>query len=157
MPQIEIVEVRSRERLEQAVAIRRAVFVQEQGVSEALEIDGRDDEARHLLALHQGHPIGTLRLRWMEDGRVAKIERVSVLPRARGAKVGLSLVEAALAVARASGAKEARLHAQTRTQGFYAKLGFVALGPEFIEDGIPHVAMRLAFGGNAAGEKDPRS
>ena len=150
MPDLEIVEVRSRERLEQAFAIRRAVFVQEQGVGETLEIDGRDHAAQHLLALQQGHPVGTLRLRWVEDGRVAKIERVAVLPRARGAKVGQVLVEAALALARTAGAEAALLHAQTIVQGFYARLGFVAFGPEFIEDGIPHVAMRLSLQGVAA-------
>jgi predicted GNAT family N-acyltransferase len=154
MPQIEILEVRSRERLEQALAIRRAVFVQEQGVSEALEIDGRDDEAQHLLALHDGEPVGTLRLRWVEDGRAAKIERVAVLARARGAKIGLTLVEAALTLARAAGAEAATLHAQTSVQGFYARLGFVAGGPAFLEDGIPHVVMRLSIRGIAAGDRD---
>lgn len=154
MPQIAIVEVRSRDRLEQAFAIRRAVFVVEQGVSETLEIDGRDDEARHLLALRDGDPVGTLRLRWVDDGRVAKIERVAVLPPARGAKVGQILVEAALALARTAGAEAALLHAQTVVQGFYARLGFVACGPEFIEDGIPHVAMQLSLRGDTAGDRD---
>jgi predicted GNAT family N-acyltransferase len=154
MPQIEILEVQSRERLEQAFAIRRAVFVQEQGVSEALEIDDREHEAQHLLALHDGEPVGTLRLRWVEHGRVAKIERVAVLPPARGAKIGQTLVEAALAVARGAGADAAMLHAQTTVQAFYARLGFVAFGPEFIEDGIAHVAMRLTLRANAAGDRN---
>jgi predicted GNAT family N-acyltransferase len=145
MPEIAIVEVTSGERLEQALAIRRAVFIEEQGVSEALEIDGADGEAQHLLALQAGDPVGTLRLRWVDDGRVAKIERVAVLPRARGARVGQALVEAALALARAGGAEAARLHSQTTVQAFYARLGFAAFGPEFMEDGIPHVAMRLAL------------
>jgi ElaA protein len=48
----------------------------------------------------------------------------------------------ALALAEAGGTEEARLHAQTVAQDFYARLGFVAFGPEFEEDGIPHVAMR---------------
>ena len=154
MQQIEIVEVRSRERLEQAFAIRRAVFVQEQGVDEALEIDGRDEEAQHLLALHEGDPVGTLRLRWLDHGRVAKIERVAVLPQARGAKGGQTLVEAALALSWAAGAEAAMLHAQTNVQRFYARLGFVAFRPEFIEDGIPHVAMQLSLDGYAPGHRD---
>jgi ElaA protein len=156
MQQIEIVEVRSRERLEQAFAIRRAVFVEEQGVSEALEIDGRDGEAQHLLALLEGDPVGTLRVRRVDYGRVAKIERVAVLPRARGANVGQTLVEAALALSRAAGAQVARLHAQTTVQDFYARLGFVACGPEFIEDGIPHIAMRLPLSEEAARHRDGR-
>jgi predicted GNAT family N-acyltransferase len=151
MPEIEILEVRTRGRLEQAFAIRRAVFVQEQGVSEALEIDGRDDDAQHLLALYGGDPVGTLRLRWVEDGRVAKIERVAVVQRARRARVGRTLVEAALAVARAAGAEAARLHSQTSVQAFYARLGLIAIGPDFVEDSIPHIAMQLSLRGNEGG------
>jgi predicted GNAT family N-acyltransferase len=135
--------------LKQALAIRLAVFVEEQGVSRALEIDGRDGEARHLLALQDRVPVGTLRLRRAEDGRLAKIERVAVLPSARGGKVGRTLLEAALELARADGAETATLHAQTTVQAFYARLGFVAFGPEFIEDGIWHVAMRLTLCGRA--------
>jgi predicted GNAT family N-acyltransferase len=126
----------------QAFAIRRAVFVQEQGVDEALEFDAHDDEARHLLALRARAPVGTLRLRQLDRGHAVKIERVAVLPQARGARVGQALVEAALALAEAGGAREARLHAQVVAQGFYARLAFVASGPVFEEDGIPHIAMR---------------
>ena len=154
MSTTQIVEAQSAEQLEQALAIRLAVFVEEQGVSRALEIDGRDDAARHFLALHDGKPVGTLRLRWVDDGRAAKIERVAVLPRARGAKIGQTLVKAALAAARAAGAEAALLHAQTTVRDFYARLGFVAFGPDFVEDGILHVAMWLPLCGHARGERD---
>ena len=154
MKEIEVVEVRSRERLAQAFAIRRAVLVDEQGVSLALEMDGRDHEARHLLALYEGEPVGTLRLRRVEDGRVAKIERVAVVPRAREAKIGHRLVGAALALSRTAGAETATLHSQASAQAFYSRLGFVAFGPEFIEDGIPHIAMRLSLSAKAARPHD---
>jgi ElaA protein len=156
VPEITIVEVGSRAQLEQAWTIRLAVFVGEQGVSRAQEIDGRDEEARHFLALQSGEPVGTLRMRWVDDGRVAKIERVAVVPRARGANVGRALVETALAAARAAGAEAASLHAQTGAQRFYARLGFIAAGPEFVEDGILHVAMRLPLRGRAPEAPDRR-
>jgi predicted GNAT family N-acyltransferase len=145
MSRIDIREARSAAELEQAQAIRCAVFVAEQGVAEALEIDGRDETARHLLALRHGDPVGTLRLRWLDGGRTVKIERVAVLAAARGQKVGQVLIGAALDLARAEGAGEARLHAQTTVQAFYARLGFTAFGPEFEEDGILHIAMRRAL------------
>jgi predicted GNAT family N-acyltransferase len=151
---MQVVEVESAEQLEHALAIRVAVFVEEQGVGLAREIDGRDEAARHFLGLQDGEPVGTLRLRWADDGRVAKIERVAVLPQARGAKIGQALVEAALAAARTAGAETARLHAQTAVQGFYARLGFVASGPVFIEDGIPHIVMSLPLDGHRRGERD---
>jgi predicted GNAT family N-acyltransferase len=89
-------------------------------------------------------------VRWLDGGRTAKIERVAVLPGARGSKVGRALLDAALALARSAGADTARLHAQTTVQGFYGKLGFVASGPEFMEDGILHVAMRLSLPADGA-------
>ena len=76
---------------------------------------------------------------------------------ARGAKIGQALVEAALAAARTAGAETARLHAQTAVQGFYARLGFVAYGPEFVEDGIMHVAMWLPLCNHARGESGRRT
>lgn len=145
MADLTIVEARTPAQLEQAFAIRLRVFVVEQGVPERLEIDGRDETARHLLALQAGCPVGTLRTRLLEGGRIAKIERVAVLPEARGAGAGLALMRAVLALARSAGSEVARLHAQTRAERFYARLGFVAEGPEFEEDGIPHVAMRLSL------------
>jgi len=139
---IEVIRIRSPEQVERALAIRRAVFVVEQGVSEALEIDGRDGNAEHLLALLDGEAVGTLRLRLLEDGRIAKIERVAVLAPARGRRIGQALMQSALARAVALDAREARLHAQTVVRAFYTSFGFEAHGPEFEEDGIPHVAMR---------------
>jgi len=140
-----ISEARSDDERAQAFAIRREVFVAEQGISEALEFDGLDAGARHLLARRHGEPVGSLRLRFLKGGRVAKIERVAVRAAARRDKVGQALLEKALALARAAGAGEARLHAQCTVQGFYARLGFTACGPSFIEDGILHVAMRRAL------------
>jgi predicted GNAT family N-acyltransferase len=145
MAAIVISEARSDDERAQAFAIRREVFVAEQGISEALEFDGLDAEARHLLAQRHGEPVGSLRLRFVEEGRVAKIERVAVRAAARRDKIGHALLQAALALARAAGAAEARLHAQCTVQGFYARLGFAACGPSFIEDGILHVAMRRAL------------
>jgi len=140
---IEVIRIRLPEQLGRALAIRRVVFVVEQGVSEALEFDGRDDGAEHLLALLDGEPVGTLRLRLLEDGRLGKIERVAVLRQARGRRIGHALVRAVLARAVALEVREASLHAQTVASAFYASLGFEAHGAEFDEDGIRHVAMRL--------------
>jgi ElaA protein len=35
------------------------------------------------------------------------------------------------------------LDAQSHLEGWYARLGFVRTGPEYLDDGIPHVPMRL--------------
>jgi predicted GNAT family N-acyltransferase len=145
MPAIAICEPRSPAEIERAFAIRRRVFVEEQGVSELLEFDGLDGEARHLLASVDGVPAGTLRIRMIEGSRVGKIERVAVLAAQRRHRVGNALLVAALDLVHAQGASEARVHAQTVVQAFYAGLGFVAVGSEFEEDGIAHVAMRMSL------------
>ncbi|MEZ5932556.1 MAG: GNAT family N-acetyltransferase [Alphaproteobacteria bacterium] len=142
MGRVEVIHIADRAGRDAAFAIREAVFVDEQGVDLPLEFDGLDDQAEHLLATLDGAPVGTLRLRALDHGS-AKIERVAVLKDARGQSVGAALLEAALQRLRNHGIAEARLHAQTHALDFYARLGFVAHGGIFDEDGIPHKAMTL--------------
>ena len=121
------------------IDIRRHVFVGEQNVPEAEEVDGLDPECLHLLARDGGRPAGTLRLR--ESGDTVKIQRVAVLPEWRGTGLGAQLMRHAMELARARGMRKARLGAQIHALGFYEKLGFVAEGPEFLDAGIPHREM----------------
>jgi predicted GNAT family N-acyltransferase len=124
--------------------LRRVVFIEEQGVSEADEVDGLDDSAIHLLALDGDVPVGTARL--MVKGTVGKIGRVCVLPAARGAGLGAKLILAALEeLRRQPGVTEAYLGSQSHATGFYEKLGFVVEGEEFLDAGIPHRHMRRAL------------
>jgi predicted GNAT family N-acyltransferase len=124
--------------------LRRVVFIEEQGVSEADEVDGLDDSAIHLLALDGDVPVGTARL--LVKGAVGKIGRVCVLPAARGTGLGAKLILAALEeLRRQPGVSEAYLGAQSHATGFYEKLGFVVEGEEFLDAGIPHRHMRRAL------------
>ena len=121
-------------------ALRRAVFIEEQGVPEAEELDGQDAEAIHLLALRDGLPVGTARI--LLQGETGKIGRVCVLPQARGTGLGAGLIRAALAVLRdRPGIRRAKLGSQTHAIAFYEKLGFVAQGPIYDDAGIPHRDM----------------
>lgn len=139
-----MLEIGRTEDLATCRALRRAVFIEEQGVSEADEIDGRDGEAIHLLARQGGRAVGTARL--LVAGAVGKIGRVCVLREARGQGIGAALIRAAVAeLAALDGVAEARLGAQTHALGFYARLGFVAEGPEFPDAGIPHRMMVQAL------------
>ncbi len=123
-------------------ALRRAVFIDEQGVDPDLEVDGLDSEATHLLAVKEGRPVGTARILFM--GEVAKVGRVCVLPELRGTGMGKALMMAAIAECRSRlGLSEVRLGAQTYAIGFYEALGFVAEGPEFMDAGILHREMVL--------------
>jgi len=118
--------------------VRRAVFIDEQGVPEAMEWDEHDAVSAHWLALAaDGSPIGCARL--LPDGHIG---RMAVLPDWRRRGVGRGLLAAVLHVAQARGHRTLRLSAQTHAASFYARAGFAAMGPEYEEAGIPHVAMQ---------------
>ena len=129
--------------LQTCLAIRRVVFIEEQGVSLADEVDGRDGEAEHLLALLDGAPVGTARM--LVEGEAGKIGRVAVLAGARGRGIGAALIRAAVERLRERGLKVAKLGAQTHAVGFYEGLGFTAFGPVYDDAGIPHRDMKLGL------------
>ncbi len=121
--------------------LRRIVFIDEQGVPEVDEVDGLDGEAVHLLASQDALAVGTARLMVKSDA--LKIGRVCVLPEHRGKGIGQALIEKALEYGRSqSGLERAELGAQKSAISFYEPLGFVAIGPEFMDAGIPHRNMR---------------
>ena len=68
------------------LAVRRQVFVEEQGISEADEVDGRDPKAIHLLATDQGKPVGAARI--LISGEIGKIGRICVVSEKRGSGLG---------------------------------------------------------------------
>lgn len=119
-------------------AIRTRVFIEEQGVPEALEWEARDAQCDWFLAWVGDTPVGIARL--TPD---AHIGRMAVLPEWRGRGVGSALLVAALSRARELGLSRVCLHAQTHAVGFYARLGFQAEGEVFLEAGIPHRRMTL--------------
>lgn len=124
--------------------LRRRVFIDEQGISEADENDGQDGACRHVLATARGEPIGTARFRPTSTG--VKIQRVCVLAQARGQGIGARIIEFVLARVREEGGTGvARLGAQTAVLGFYERLGFEVTGPEYLDAGIPHRDMELAL------------
>ena len=124
--------------------LRRVVFIDEQAVPEALEVDGLDAAARHLLAMWDGVPIGTARL--MADGDCGKIGRVCVLAEGRGRGIGAALIRKAVAEFRlVPEVLRVKLGAQTQALGFYHALGFKADGDEYQDAGIAHLDMVLVL------------
>lgn len=123
-----------------AFALRRDVFVGEQHVPEEEEHDAHDLTATHFVALMQGEVVGTLRLLYLPEH--IKIGRVAVHRARRGKGVARAMIETAMAHARQGGHERFYLTAQSDKLGLYEKLGFVAFGPEFMDGGMPHRAMR---------------
>jgi predicted GNAT family N-acyltransferase len=123
--------------------LRRVVFIEEQGVPEADEIDDKDDTALHLLATEDGTPVGSARLLLLGD--TGKIGRVCVLKSHRGTGLGAALIRAALTELRTQGMTTAKLGSQAHAIGFYERLGFTPTGPEYLDAGIPHRDMVLTL------------
>lgn len=120
-------------------ALRHEVFVEEQRVPEALEWDGLDATARHIVAEDSdGKVIGCARV--LTDGRIG---RMAVLARWRGRGVGAAVLRRAIDVVRVAGHARTMLAAQSYAIPFYERSGFVAFGDEFEDAGIPHRAMAL--------------
>lgn len=146
MPDFSIVLADWAQERERLSRVRRAVFIDEQRVPEELEWDADDAGSVHLLAIDgEGRPIGCARL--LPDGHIG---RMAVLSAWRGQGVGRALLAATLSAAQARGHTTLRLSAQTHAAGFYARAGFVVVGDEYEEAGIPHVAMQLSRTGSLA-------
>ncbi|MFC4499041.1 MULTISPECIES: GNAT family N-acetyltransferase [Streptomyces] len=141
--------------LEACFAVRKEVFVREQGVPEDLEYDAYDAGALHVLAVREdGVSLGTGRLLYGPEAAgektggdlsVGSLGRLAVTREARGLGVGVALVRAIEDAARARGLAAVDLHAQTQALGFYERLGYTAYGPEELEAGIPHRSMRRSL------------
>ena len=129
--------------------LRVDVFVVEQKCPYP-EIDGKDIEAFHLRILDGEELAASLRVLPPEkDGKPVKIGRVVVAPDYRGYKLGQRLMKEAIEFAQARFPGTAiELGGQSHLQKFYGSFGFVAISDEYLEDGIPHVDMRLEPLGN---------
>jgi ElaA protein len=120
--------------------LRSDVFVVEQECAYA-DPDGRDTEpgTRHVWIERDGEIRAYLRV--LHDGEVQRIGRVVTAKSARGEGLAGRLVEEALTII---GNRPSVLDAQSYLVGFYARYGYQPTGPEFLEDGIPHVPMSRA-------------
>jgi len=133
---VQIRLTQSPEDIQQCQALRRVVFVEGQGVDEALEVDGRDPDCLHLMAFEDARLVGCARMRPV-DG-VAKAERVAVLESYRGEGIGRQLMHVMEQAAAQRGMPRIKLAAQIQVVPFYEHIGYTAYGDEFIEAGIRH-------------------
>ena len=118
--------------------LRVDVFVVEQKCPYP-ELDGRDDEpgTRHVWLARGDEILAYLRI--LDDGGTERIGRVVTAPNARQGGYASRLMTHALEVI---GNRPSKLEAQAYLTGFYSRFGFVPTGPEYLEDGIPHVPMK---------------
>lgn len=152
MSELEIVRVRTLPEMDEALNVRRRVFIEEQRVPAEVEIDEHDaDPARLTTALHVlgrtgGLAVATGRLLLAPDAKGhAHVGRVAVLRDHRGLGYGRSVMQALHDLAREQGFGAITLAAQLHAIGFYERLGYVARGDVFLDAGIEHRWMDVAL------------
>src|SRR5260370_3339556 len=105
-----IVPVLTAQQMAAAYSIRRRVFIEEQGIDEAIEHDVDDLSAIHVLALRDAQPVGCGRM--VESAAGVKIGRMAVLPEVRGRGIGRGALDYLVSPPRERGAGLAELHPQ---------------------------------------------
>ena len=157
-PGFRILTIETAEQLAEAIAVRRAVFIEEQHVHEDEEIDdydadpaspGMSERVVHVLGRLDGRAVATARLLLDHAGEpphgYPHIGRVAVLAELRGRHYGERIMEALHEEARRRGHDGITLAAQEHALPFYKRLGYVARGGLFLDAGIEHRWMDLTF------------
>jgi ElaA protein len=125
--------------LYELLRLRVEVFVIEQACPYQ-DLDGLDllSSTEHFwLESGSGEVLSTLRL--MREPGLLRIGRVCTRASERGRGHTTTLMQAVLAEV---AGRPCELNAQSYLADMYARHGFTAAGPEFLEDGIPHIPMR---------------
>lgn len=134
-------EIRAYDHLsEEASAIRRAVFMEEQGFVD--EFDEVDNIATHIVLLDGREAVATCRIFPGDDPGEYVVGRLAVTRGHRGSHLGARTLAAAEDEAARRGATSVVLHAQARASGFYESQGYERFGEQDLDEGCPHVWMR---------------
>ena len=123
-----------------ALKIRYAVFVNEQGVSKEEEIDSLENKTEHVVLYVDGKPVATARIYDLGENTF-KVQRVAVHKDARGMGYGAVIMTEAEKRIHELGGHKVTLGAQNSAIPFYEKLAFNIEGEEFMDAGIPHHTM----------------
>lgn len=123
----------------QAAAIRRAVFMEEQGFQD--EFDEIDTYASHLVLYDRETPIATGRFYRKPESDTYIVGRIAVIKPYRGKNIGAALMRAAERAVRQKQGRRIALHAQVQAKPFYEKLGYTAHGAIELEEHCPHIWM----------------
>ena len=126
--------------------LRSEVFVVEQNCVYQ-DIDGRDDKALHIIGVVKEKIVAYTRC--FSPGiffKEAVIGRVVVAENVRDFGYGNDIMKTTInAIKLRYNTGAIRLSAQTYLIKFYETHGFTTTGVEYLEDGIPHIAMISNF------------
>jgi predicted GNAT family N-acyltransferase len=138
---LKALEVTGQNQYEDALLVRKEVFVEEQEVPIELEVDEFEENSFHFVVYDQEEPIAAGRLRPLEK-EMAKVERICVKKSYRGSGIGKLIMEKIEETAKHKGISTLKLNAQTHAEKFYELLGYETYSDIFMDAGIPHVSMK---------------
>lgn len=122
--------------------LRSEVFVVEQKCIYQ-ELDGKDEKGLHVMGIKNDDIVAYTRI--FKPGDYfdkPSIGRVVVKASERQFKYGYDIMEASIeAIKIHYDSTEIKISAQTYLKRFYNNLGFMEVGKEYLEDGIPHIEM----------------
>ena len=129
-----------------ALTVRRAVFMEEQGYSEQMEIVPEEERVSlHLVIYDDGIPVGCGRLLPVPAPRSVHAGRIAVLKSHRGTGLGRVIVDLLTEKAKEGGAEIVHIGAQKYAVPFYEKCGYHKCSAEYMDGHIPHIAMARTF------------
>lgn len=140
---LEIVIEFSTELPADAIEIRKAVFMKEQGFKD--EFDLIDDLAEHMVIYMKEVPIATCRFFKDKEHGMYVLGRIAVVKKERGKGFGEKIVLAAEEKLKEKGEKLVGLSAQERASKFYERLGYKKKGGTYLDEGVPHIWMEKAL------------
>jgi predicted GNAT family N-acyltransferase len=121
--------------------IRIEIFSEELGLSNSDIFDDDDEELEQFLIVYEGNPIGTFRLRDVDNSH--KIERMGILSKYRSKGFGKLSLDEIKSYSEKSNKSKIILDSIYDVRNFYARSGFVQFGDIYWKVGIPHVNMYL--------------
>lgn len=130
--------------LYEILKLRSEIFVVEQNCVYQ-DLDNIDYQSLHIFFEENQNVFAYLRI-YPKRGEtdVVQIGRVVTLKHRTGS--GSALMEKGIQTIKDTmNYKKIYIVAQKQAIGFYEKFGFIVTSDEFLEDGIPHVAMELAL------------
>jgi predicted GNAT family N-acyltransferase len=131
----------SPELISQVQSIRYQVFVVEQSIPLALDLDGLDDTSVHALVMKDNVLVATARLSKGFDGH-AVMARVAVMKAYRGSGVATKVIDALMAHARFMGLSSIEIHAHEYLRNYYERFGFEFIRDVEVVGGHPLIEMR---------------
>ncbi|UUX34186.1 GNAT family N-acetyltransferase [Fundicoccus culcitae] len=128
--------------IKDAHALREKVFIKEQNVTEAEEIDGYDSQCWHIVCYLDDEAVATARVSFLSDTQL-KIQRVCVDSSKRGLSIGQQMLAEIERWAKEKQVAALVLSSQDHVIPFYEKSGYVISNPQgYLDARIPHHDMQ---------------